>query len=216
MTRLWDAQSRTASPKLSRTSKHRKSNLRELALHILDIAENSISAGATRIKVSVNENLKDDLLRIIIEDNGRGMDIATLARITDPFVTSRTTRKVGLGLPFFKAAAEACEGSLNIQSEPGVGTTVTVFFKHSHIDRMPLGDLCSTLLTLILGTPDVHWLFEYRMNDETFEFDDEPVKEALAGVSLTEPAVMRFIREMIEEGIADTRQKASHAIDHRQ
>lgn len=190
--------------------------MRELALHILDIAENSISAGATRIKVSVNENLKDDLLRIIIEDNGRGMDIATLARITDPFVTSRTTRKVGLGLPFFKAAAEACEGSLNIQSEPGVGTTVTVFFKHSHIDRMPLGDLCSTLLTLILGTPDVHWLFEYRMNDETFEFDDEPVKEALAGVSLTEPAVMRFIREMIEEGIADTRQKASHAIDHRQ
>jgi anti-sigma regulatory factor (Ser/Thr protein kinase) len=189
--------------------------LRELALHILDIAENSISAGATRIRISVFENLKDDFLQIVIEDNGKGMDAATLARITDPFVTSRTTRKVGLGLPFFKAAAEACEGSLNIASKPGVGTTVTVIFKHSHIDRMPLGDLCSTLLTLIIGTPDIHWLFEYRMNTETFNFDDEPIKETLAGVSLTEPAVMKFIREMIREGINDTRQRASLAIDPR-
>ena len=190
--------------------------MRELALHILDIAENSISAGASRIRILVDENLDDDLLQIVIEDNGKGMDAATLAKITDPFVTSRTTRKVGLGLPFFKAAAEACEGSLKIQSEPGVGTTVTVFFKHSHIDRMPLGDLCGTLLTLIIGTPDIHWIFEYRMNNETYQFDDEPIKETLAGVSLSEPAVMKFIREMIQEGIADTRQRASLAIDHRQ
>ena len=185
--------------------------MRELALHILDIAENSISAGADRIRISVNENLRDDLLTIEIEDNGKGMDAATLAKVTDPFVTSRTTRKVGLGLPFFKAAAEACEGSLEIQSEPGKGTTVTVKFKHSHIDRMPLGDLCSTLLTLIIGTPDIHWIFEYRMNEETFIFDDEPIKEILADVPLSDPAVMKFIRETIQTGIADTRQPASHA-----
>lgn len=184
--------------------------MRELALHILDIAENSISAGADRIRISVNENLKDDLLTIEIEDNGKGMDAATLAKVTDPFVTSRTTRKVGLGLPFFKAAAEASEGSLEIQSEPGKGTKVTVKFKHSHIDRMPLGDLCSTLLTLIIGTPDIHWIFEYRMNEETFIFDDEPIKEILADVPLSDPAVMKFIRETIQAGFADTRQPASH------
>ena len=185
--------------------------MREIALHILDIAENSISAGADRIRISINENLKDDLLMIEIEDNGKGMDAATLARVTDPFVTSRSTRKVGLGLPFFKAAAEACEGGLAIQSEPGKGTTVTVRFKHSHIDRMPLGDLCSTLLTLIIGTPDVHWLFEYRKNEETFVFDDEPIKEILADVPLSDPAVMKFIRETIQAGIADARQPASHS-----
>lgn len=187
--------------------------MRELALHILDIAENSISAKATRIRIAVEENLQADRLRIVIEDNGKGMDAATLTRITDPFVTSRTTRKVGLGIPFFKAAAEACEGSLNIQSEPGVGTTVDVVFKHSHIDRMPLGDLCSTLLTLIVGTPDIHWIFEYQVNQETFNFDTEPIKDTLAGVPLTEPAVIKFIRETLQEGIAGTRQAALPAID---
>lgn len=187
--------------------------MRELALHILDIAENSISAGATKIRISVEEDLTEDFLRIIIEDNGKGMDAAILSRITDPFVTSRTTRKVGLGIPFFKAAAEACEGSLDIQSEPGLGTTVTVVFKHSHIDRMPLGDLCSTYQTLIIGTPDIHWIFEYRVNEEIFILDDEPIKGTLAGIPLIEPAVMRYIRETIREGITNARQKASIAFD---
>ena len=134
--------------------------MRELALHILDIAENSISAGADRVMMLVEENLTEDRPTIRIEDNGKGMDSETLARITDPFVTSRTTRRVGLGIPFFKAAAEACEGSFNIQSSPGKGTRVEVLFKHSHIDRMPLGDIVSTLQTLIIGTPDIHWIFE--------------------------------------------------------
>jgi anti-sigma regulatory factor (Ser/Thr protein kinase) len=189
--------------------------LRELALHILDIAENSISAGASRIRISVNENLKDDLLEIVIDDNGKGMDAETLTRITDPFVTSRTTRKVGLGLPFFKAAAEACDGSLNIESKLDVGTKVTVVFKHSHIDRMPLGDLCGTLLTLLIGTPDIHWLFEYRINQEAFIFDDEPIKATLEGVSLSEPAVMKVLREMIRDGITIARQRAAQAVEHR-
>ena len=189
--------------------------MRELALHILDIAENSISAGATRIRIAVEEDLKDDILRIVIEDNGKGMDAGTLAKVTDPFVTSRTTRKVGLGIPFFKAAAEACEGGLNIQSQPGQGTTVAVTFKHSHIDRMPLGDLAGTLQTLIIGTPEVHWVFKYRVNQETFVFDDGPIKETLDGLSLSEPAVMKYIRDTLRSGIEDCRQKAMTAEIHR-
>jgi len=183
--------------------------LRELALHILDIAENSISANADRITISIDENLEDDILKIRIEDNGKGMDAATLAKITDPFVTSRKSRKVGLGIPFFKAAAEACEGSFLIQSALGEGTTVEATFKHSHIDRMPLGDISSTLITLLIGTPEVHWIFDYTFNQNRFTFDDEPVKNILEGVPLSEPAVMTFIRENIEEGIQNVRLESS-------
>lgn len=183
--------------------------MRELALHILDIAENSISANADEIKIIVEEDLESDILRIVIDDNGKGMDAETLAKITDPFVTSRITRNVGLGIPFFKAAAEACEGAFKIQSVLGKGTTVEAVFKHSHIDRMPLGDLQSTLITLIIGTPDIHWIFEYRYNERCFLFDDHPIKETLDGIALTEPAVMKFIREMISSGIQEARQKKS-------
>jgi len=175
--------------------------LRELALHILDIAENSISAGATQIEITIDEDFQKDILRILIKDNGKGMNPEILARITDPFVTSRTTRKVGLGIPFFKAAAEACEGALNLQSQPDVGTTVDVNFKHSHIDRMPLGNISDTLLTLIIGSPEIHWIYKHRVNENQFIFDDEPVKEILDGLPLCQPDVMKFIREMLQEGI---------------
>jgi len=181
--------------------------LRELALHILDIAENSISAGANKIKISIIENHRDDLLEIEIKDNGKGMDADTLANITDPFITSRTTRKVGLGIPFFKAAAETCDGTFNIHSKQGLGTKVQAVFKHSHIDRMPLGDISGTLQALIIGTPEVNWVFEYNVDEDSFVFDDEPIKETLDGVPLSEPAVMKFVREMIDEGIKGVRQK---------
>jgi anti-sigma regulatory factor (Ser/Thr protein kinase) len=179
--------------------------LRELALHILDIAENSISAGASQIKIKVHEDLYGDTLRINVEDNGKGMDPETVARITDPFVTSRTTRNVGLGIPFFKAAAEACEGSFSIKSNPGLGTTVDVSFKHSHIDRMPLGNLTDTILSLVVGTPDVNWIFEYQFNDQTYTFDDQPIKEILDGIPLCEPSIIKYIRETIRDGIQNTR-----------
>jgi len=188
--------------------------LRELALHILDIAENSISAGASRIRIGVEENLHTDRLKIAIEDKGKGMDAETLAKVTDPFITSRTTRKVGLGIPFFKAAAESSEGHFKIQSQPGHGTTVTAEFKRSHIDRMPLGDLAGTLQTLIIGTPDVHWIFDYRINDEIFEFDDEPIKEVLDGVPLSDPGVIRYIRDTLRTGIDELRQSADVPTNH--
>jgi anti-sigma regulatory factor (Ser/Thr protein kinase) len=186
--------------------------LRELALHILDIAENSISAGADKIRISVSERVNDDMLEIVIEDNGKGMDPETLSGITDPFITSRTTRKVGLGIPFLKAAAEACDGTFDIQSSVGYGTTVQATFKHSHIDRMPLGDISGTLQTLIIGTPEVNWVFEYHTDAGSFVFDDKPIKDTLDGVPLSEPAVMRFIREMLDEGIQSLHQQVADTI----
>jgi anti-sigma regulatory factor (Ser/Thr protein kinase) len=177
--------------------------LREIALHLLDIAENSVAAGAENIKITVEEDLKNDRLRATVQDDGRGMDEQLLARVTDPFVTSRTTRKVGLGIPLLKAAAEACGGRLDITSSPGLGTHLEVDFQRSHIDRMPLGDIAGTLFTLVIAYPQIHWVFHYRTEGKEFTFDDEPIKKELEGIPLTEPSVLAFLRALLQEGIGD-------------
>ncbi len=184
--------------------------MREIALHLLDIAENSVAAHATAIQIRVSEDLHADRLSLSVKDNGKGMDAETVARVIDPFVTSRTTRKVGLGIPLFKAAAEACNGSLSNDSTVGEGTTLYADFQHSHIDRMPLGDISSTFLSMLIAHPDIHWLFDYSAtskdgnSSETFSFDDEPVKETLEGLPLTEPAVLEYLHEVFDDGIAST------------
>lgn len=175
--------------------------MRELSLHLLDIAENCVNAKARNVEITVSEDSNSDRLDMIIADDGVGMDAETAARVTDPFVTSRTTRKVGLGLPFLKMAAESCNGFLTIQSKKGVGTRVDVAFQRSHIDRMPLGDLTSTILSLVIGFPKVHWLFTYRGNEGEFVFDDQVIKNALDGIPLSEPSVIQYLREMLTEGI---------------
>ncbi len=190
--------------------------MREIALHLLDIAENSVSAQARNITICVCEDLHADRLRASVSDDGKGMDAETAQRCLDPFVTSRTTRKVGLGLPLFKEAAEACSGFLRIQSEPGKGTLVEVEFQHSHIDRMPLGDLASTLLTLVIAYLEIHWVLQHKaiLPDERrieFDFDDQPIKQELVGISLSEPAVLAFLREILEEGIAGVQQELNQA-----
>lgn len=176
--------------------------MRELALHLLDIIENSVSAKADTIRIAVEENHATDRLRMSVEDNGAGMSAEMVARVTDPFVTSRTTRKVGLGIPLLKAAAEGCNGGLTIQSTLGQGTCVAVEFQLSHIDRMPLGSLAATILTLVVGSPEVHWIFTYTVDEQTFEFDDQPVKETLDDLPLSDPAVLGYLRETLETGIA--------------
>lgn len=181
-------------------------------MHLLDIAENGVTAGATKIEITVEEDLANDRLKVVVQDNGKGMDDQLLARITDPFVTSRTTRKVGLGIPLFKAAAEACQGQLQITSTLGAGTQLEVELKRSHIDRMPLGDLAGTWLVLIIGFPKVHWLFHYRAKtqadqaDTLFTFDDEPIKRELGEIPLTEPSILTFIKELLEEGVRGVQQ----------
>jgi hypothetical protein len=183
--------------------------MREIALHLLDIAENSVAAGASFIQIFVIEDLLNDLLKAAIRDDGKGMDAATISQVTDPFFTSRTTRKVGLGIPLLKAAAEACLGSLIISSELGKGTIVEVEFQHSHIDRMPVGDLAGTILTLVVAYPHIHWQFTYDFNPPEpqasrirFFFDDGPVKAELGDLPLTEPEILAYLRETLEQGIA--------------
>jgi hypothetical protein len=181
--------------------------MREITLHLLDITENSVSANAKNIQIKVVEDLSKDILHVLIKDDGKGMDAETVATIIDPFVTSRKTRNVGLGIPLLKEAAEASNGDFNISSELGKGTSVEVWFQHSHIDRMPLGDLAGTVLALIIAHAEIHWQFYYSYCSQegkinSFEFDDKPIKETLGDIPLTEPAILSFLRESLYEGIS--------------
>ncbi len=182
--------------------------MRELALHILDIAENSISAGASRVEISVKQDFRNDELWISVKDNGKGMDDEMLAKLTDPFITSRTTRKVGLGIPLLKQAAEACNGGMTIESQPGMGTELTAKFQESHIDRMPLGNLADTFLGLLFGTPDVNWVLHYQVDEQVFEFDDSEVKQVLDGMPLTDYRVIEYLTNTIENGINEINENA--------
>ncbi len=171
--------------------------LRELALHVLDIAENSLNAGASLVTIEVVEDIAADRMIIRVADNGRGMDAEMAARVVDPFFTTRSTRKVGLGLPFLKQAAEMCNGTLTIDSEVGQGTAVTASFQRSHIDRMPLGDLPGTMLTLIVGYPQADFVFRHAIGEKSVELDTRPIKAELGDVALSEPAVIAYLKTVL-------------------
>jgi anti-sigma regulatory factor (Ser/Thr protein kinase) len=175
--------------------------MKELSLHILDIAENSVSANAKTVSIEVEEDSQNNLLTIIITDDGKGMDAEMLARVTDPFTTTRTTRKVGLGIPFFKEAAETCNGHFAIASTPGKGTRVEASFQRDHIDRMPMGSIQTTFLDLLVGFPDIHWKFKYRIDEEEFDFDSEPVRKTLDGIPYSDPTVLKYLKDEIDFGI---------------
>jgi hypothetical protein len=180
--------------------------MREISLHLLDIAENSVAAEGKNISIHVHEDLFNDRLSASVIDDGRGMDAETAQQVQDPFYTTRTTRNVGLGIPLLKDAAEMAEGSFSLQSEPGSGTWVEAEFRHSHIDRMPLGDLSSTFLTLLISHPQIDWTFLYRVTDKNeqsrdFMFESAELKRELGDISLTEPEVLTFVRGIFEEGI---------------
>ena len=167
--------------------------MRELSLNILDIAQNSLSAGAGLVTLTVDEDSGADSLTLRVEDDGRGMDADTLQRVRDPFYTTRTTRKVGMGIPLFRMAAEMTGGSLDIVSEPGKGTAVTASFSLSHIDRMPLGDMAGTVTALIRLNPGVDFVYRHTVDGRSFEMDTRALRAPLGDVPLSEPDVMEWI-----------------------
>ena len=177
----------------------------ELSLHILDLVQNSISAGATLVTIEILIDEEKNELIIVIIDDGCGMDEALLARVTSPFATTRTTRKVGLGIPMIKQSAEMCGGSFSIESAPGVGTTLRAAFEDAHVDRPPLGDLTGTMQALILGAPDKpDFVLRHVKNGSEFLFDTREVREVLGGMSLAEPAVLQWIKSAIDEGLTQS------------
>lgn len=173
----------------------------DLSLHILDIVQNSISAEASRIEIRIDENITDNEYIITIIDNGKGMDKEMLNNVTDPFFTTRTTRKVGVGLSLFKQNAEQTGGNMTIESTLGYGTTVKAVFGFHHIDRLPLGDMAGTMTLLVGANPQIRFLYIHNTPLSEFEFDTDEVKVELEKVPINHPDILKVLKEMIEENL---------------
>lgn len=173
--------------------------MRELSLNVLDIAQNSIAAGASLITVEVSENTAEHTLLIGIYDNGKGMSDEQVKSVIDPFFTTRTTRKVGMGIPLFKMAAEQTGGSLNIKSELGVGTEVRAYFKTDSVDFTPLGDMASTVQMLITMNTDRDFVYKYEVDGKEFIVDTREMKEILGDTPLDDYDVSLWLKEFITE-----------------
>ncbi len=177
--------------------------MRDISMHILDIIGNSVRAKASLIEVSVIENTKEDSLVLRVKDDGCGMDEKTIQNALDPFFTSRKTRKVGLGIPLLQQNAQMSDGELVIKSQLGEGTLVEAVFSRSHIDRPPLGDLPSTISLMVSGNPIVEFVYTHQLDNEKFVFDSREIKQILDGVEITQPGVVKFLRQMIEENLTE-------------
>jgi hypothetical protein len=177
--------------------------LQDLSLHILDVAENSIAAGATEIEIIIDEDTKRNVLLLTIKDNGRGLDAEARAAVLDPFYTTKGKR-VGLGLPMLAQSAREADGELTIESEKGQGTMITARFVHDHIDRRPLGDIAETLIALITaGGLDIDILYEHSKDGDGFILDTKEVKQGLQDVPINDPEVLNFLKETIIDGLEE-------------
>ena len=176
--------------------------LEDLSHHILDIAENGVNAGATAVTIEFEDD--GEFIRLTVCDNGRGMTEQTARAVVDPFYTTRTERRVGLGLPFLKQLAELCGGEFSLTSALGKGTTVSASFNKKCVDTPPSGDIPSTLLTLLVGYGHISWKYVHRFGEREFLLDSDELKEALGGGNpFTEPALAVGVKEYIEENIGE-------------
>jgi hypothetical protein len=177
--------------------------MEDISLHILDIAENSINAGATLVQIRIRESIDEDILSVTIEDNGRGIPKEHLAEVLDPFYTTRTTRKIGLGLSLLAQSARETGGDISIQSMERKGTIVDAHFKPSHIDMRPLGDIAETLIVLITGNPQADFVFTCWKDGREYAFDTRQMRAELDDVPITSPHVLSLIRNYITEILTD-------------
>lgn len=177
--------------------------MKNLAMHIMDIAQNSVSAGAQLIELIIEESVKDNYYRIVIKDNGKGMDKQTAERVTDPFVTSRTTRKVGLGLPLLKQNAERTGGFFQLNSESGKGTEVCAEFVHNNFDRPPAGDLAGYAVLLATANPDIEFIYSHKTDEGIYVFDTREVKEALDGLPINDNSIYASLKELVAENLKE-------------
>jgi anti-sigma regulatory factor (Ser/Thr protein kinase) len=177
--------------------------MKDLALHILDILQNSVTAGATMIKLRIDEIPVEDKYMVKFTDNGKGMDAEMIQHVTDPFFTTRTTRKVGLGLPLLKQNAERTGGSMTINSQPGKGTNVEVEFSFKHIDRLPAGDIPGTLALTVSSFPAIDFRYTHNTPYGTFLFDTVEIKETLGDLPITNPQVIAFMKDLIRDNLKE-------------
>ena len=177
--------------------------MKDISLHILDIVQNSISANATMIEISIEECSKNNTYLLKIKDNGKGMTKEMAEKVLDPYVTSRTTRKVGLGLPLLMQNAERTGGHLMITSDLGKGTEVEALFVYNNIDRIPLGDMAGTIVLLASANPMIDFVYTHTVDDEKYIFDTREIKEVLDDVTINDVHIYKYLKEMINENLQE-------------
>ncbi len=181
--------------------------MEEISLHILDIAENSIAAGARTLTIVVEEDETADLLRLEIDDDGRGMNADAATQAVDPFYTTRTTRRVGMGLALLHDATVRAGGAMELHSTPGRGTTVRATFRLSHVDRQPLGNMADTIIALIANRAGVDVIYRHARNGRSIEVNTQEIRNRLGGMPVSSPEALGFLRAYLmqeEESLVDS------------
>lgn len=173
--------------------------MEDLSLHILDIVENSVAAGAGKIEIKISEDTKKDLLSIEVIDNGQGMDEETQKKALDPFFTTKKVRRFGFGLSLLSEASKAANGTFSIESKKGKGTKIKAKFQHSHIDRQPVGDMAQTMIALIIGNPDIDFLYIHKKDSREYRLDIGEIRSQLGNVPLNSPQVLAILREDLKK-----------------
>ncbi len=172
-----------------------------LADHILDITENSVRAGAKLIEISIDEDSQKDLLTIEIKDDGHGMHPDVLKKVLDPFYTTKTVRRIGLGLPLLKDASERSGGTFHLESQENSGTLVRATFGLSHLDRQPMGAIINTIIILIISNSQVDFFYKHRHNDRRFEVDTREIRKEIDDIPINHPEIIKYIRSAMAEGL---------------
>lgn len=179
-----------------------------LAAHILDIVENSTRAGAKLVEINIDENSFRDLLSISITDDGCGMSREVLEKVQDPFYTTKTVRRIGLGIPLLKEAALRAGGAFQLESEENQGTKITATFSLKHLDRQPLGDIINTIIILIIANSNVDFFYKHRHNDRQFELDTRKIRKEIEDIPINHPDIIKYIRGTFEEGLSQIESEA--------
>ncbi len=175
--------------------------MNNLAMHIMDIVQNAIRAGGRFIVIKVDEQPQSNYLSITIEDDGSGIPEDIVQNITDPYVTTRNTRNVGLGLSLFKQSAEQSDGYINIDTKTNVGTIIKAVFMYDHIDRPPIGNIAETIVVLVTTNTAIDFLYEHNYNDKNYTFDSREIKEILQDTPFSAPGIYTFLKEMVAENV---------------
>ncbi|MDR1006284.1 MAG: ATP-binding protein [Bacteroidales bacterium] len=177
--------------------------MKDLSMHVLDLLANSTVVGSTRIDLNVKDSLKENVYSFEIIDNGKGMSPSLLAKVTDPYTTTRSTRKVGLGLPLVKMNCEQCNGGFDLKSELGAGTVLRFWFEHNNIDRPPLGDLADAIVFTAAMNEQIRFVYTHTTDDGTYVFDTDEIKSVLDGMSLNNADIIKALRDMINENLKE-------------
>lgn len=177
--------------------------MQDLSLHLLDIVENSIRAQATQITIELNESVQNNTISLIVADNGKGMNKEMLSKVKDPFVTSRTTRRVGLGVSLLHQNCLNAGGELRIQSEEGKGTKLEAFMQYNHVDRLPLGDLTTSVIMLIQANPKINFIYKHIYNEKVFCLSTYYIKEMLGDVAINETEIIQWLKQYMKQNLID-------------